>query len=191
MGKLILFNMTTPEGYFEGENGNLDWHHADAEFIAFAVEQLGQSEALLFGRQTFERMQAYWPTAEAFAGNPVIASLMESLPKVVVSKSMAGSDWKNTRFIKTDLLEQLLDLKQQSQKDLLIFGSAKLAHSLLELGLIDEYRLMVNPVLIGTGKFLFRQHERIQLKLTHTKTFDSGNVLLCYRIADVPKYVSL
>lgn len=183
--------MTTPEGYFADENGALDWHLADAEFNQFAIDQLNQSEVLLFGRKTFELMQAYWPTAQAFADNPAIAGHMEGKTKIVVSKTLAASRWNNTQFIATDLLDNLINLKRQSEKDLLIFGSSKLAHSLLELGLIDEYRLLINPILLGKGKPMFGQSEKIRFQLINSKVFTSGNVLLCYALADAAKYASL
>lgn len=191
MGKLILFNMVTPEGYFEDAGGSLGWHGVDAEFNEFAVAQLRQCSALLLGRKTFEMMQTYWNAPAAFENSLVICDLMRHTTKYVVSKSVNTSKWENTVFLNRNLYDGILTLKATSEKDILIFGSAALAGNFLELGLIDEYRLMINPVLLGGGKPLFKNHEnKIALKFVHSQIFESGNVLLCYAPVD-PKYLHL
>jgi dihydrofolate reductase len=191
MGKLIWFNMITPQGYFEGENGALDWHNANPEFTEFAIAQLEQSSTMLFGRKTFEMMEAYWPTEMAFKDDPIVAQLMNDTKKIVISKTTKSSHWKNTTFFNDDLTERIIALKQRSEKNILIFGSATLANSFMELGLIDEFRLMVNPILLGGGKPLFKHMDKaVKLKLIHSKIFESGNVLLCYTPTETPKYVS-
>ena len=184
--------MLTPEGYFEGQNGSLDWHNTDAEFTAFAVEQLEQSSALLFGRTTFELMQQYWPTPLALEKDPVVARLMNQIKKYVVSKSLDKTNWDRSEIIAADLLDKLSQLKHDSQKDILILGSAKLANSFMELGLIDEFRFVVNPLLLGNGNPLFKSRGHVvKLRLVHSKVFQSGNVLLCYNRVAKPKYQSL
>lgn len=184
--------MITPEGYFEGDNSVADWHCVDGEFTEFAIAQLQESEVLLFGRKTFELMQSYWPTATAFGNDPVVAGLMAEKLKIVISKTRHASDWSNTRFVNGNVLEEILRLKSNSQKDILLLGSAVLANSFMELGLIDEFRLMVNPVLLGGGKPLFKGHLcKTELELLQARTFASGNVLLYYKPRNEPKYLYL
>jgi len=185
MAKLILFNMVTPEGYFAAADGSLGWHCVDAEFNAFAIQQLRQSSALLFGRKTFEMMQACWNAPDAFENDPVVCDLMRNTMKYVVSKSFQVSEWENTAFLNRNLLDEILQLKATSEKDVLIFGSAELSRNFFGLGLIDEYRLMVNPVLLGYGKPLFKNIEnQIGLRFVDSQVFESGNVLLRYTPVD-------
>lgn len=186
---LILFNMLTPEGWFEGENGALDWHCTDADFNAFAIAQLEDCSGLLLGRKTFELLRDYWNSKTALANDPIVAKLMAGKIKYVVSKTLKTNDW-NARCLNQNLLENLLELKQQPG-NLLLLGSGSLANNLLELGLIDEYQLMINPVLIGGGKAFFRPSDRIKLQLLGCRTFESGNVLLSYRLSETPKYLNL
>lgn len=180
MRKVILFNMITLDGFFEGENQTLDWHNVDEEFEAFAIEQLNEADILLFGRTTYELMANYWPSLPV-ADDPVIAHKMNTISKIVFSKSMDKAEWENTRLIKDNIKEEITTLKNQSGKDIYIFGSAELASTLRDMDLIDEYRIMINPVVIGKGKPLFvNMNHRLNLKLHKIKEFNSGNVLLYY-----------
>lgn len=191
MKKLILFNSVTADGYFEDSKGLVGWHHADAEFNEFAIRQLNESGALLLGRKTFAMMQDYWTSVAAFENNPAVAVIMRDKSKFVVSGTINDSIWENTAFIGGDLFESIMQLKQQSDNDILMFASAALALSFRELGLIDEYRILISPILIGSGKPLFGQSdERIPLKLLHAQTFDSGNILLNYQPV-FQKYLTL
>lgn len=186
---LILFNMLTPEGFFEDENGALHWHCTDAEFNAFAIAQLQDCSGLLLGRKTFEMLRDYWTSENARANDAVVAQMMADKIKYVASRSLETNDW-NCRCLNKNLFESLLELKQQPG-NLLLLGSGSLAGSLLELGLIDEYRLMLNPVLIGGGKPLFRASGKVPLKLSGCRAFESGNVLLTYQLSEKPKYLTL
>ncbi len=182
MRKVILFIMVTLDGFFEGPNGELDWHNVDEEFNEFAKDQLNSVDVLLFGRRTYELMTSYWPTPSATRDSPIIAEKMNALPKIVFSRTLEKVGWNNSRLIKENIAEEISSLKQRPGKDLIIFGSANLAVSLIQMDLIDEYRIMVNPVVLGNGKPLFKGiHDRLNLKLLKTKTFDSGNVLLYYQ----------
>ncbi len=181
MGKIILFNMVTLDGFFAGPNEEIDWHHVDGEFNEFAIAQLNSAGGLLFGRATYQGMASYWPTDMARTNDPVVADKMNTLPKIVFSKTLERADWNNTRLVKGNVAEEISKLKQQPGRDWLLFGSADLASTLTHLGLIDEYRVMVNPVVLGSGKPLFKDVEdRLNLKLVSTKAFRNGNVLLCY-----------
>ena len=181
MRKLIVFNMVTVEGYYEGADGNIDWHNVDEEFNEFAIKQLDSVGAILFGRVTYELMASYWPSAAALKDDPIVAGKMNSSPKIVFSTTLSTVDWQNTRLIKADLAEELTQLKQQPGKDLIIFGSGKLTANFTQLGLIDEYRIIVAPVVLGSGHPLFMDLDQpLKLNLLRTRPFKSGNVLLYY-----------
>jgi dihydrofolate reductase len=181
MRKVILFMMVSLDGFFEGPNHALDWHNVDAEFNEFAIHQLNEVDVLLFGRKTYEMMASYWPTPAATKNDPIVAERMNNLPKLVFSRTLQKVEWNNSRLIKENVAEEISKLKQQPGKDMAIFGSSDLSVTLAKLGLIDEYRIMVNPVVLGNGTRLFAgMNHRLNLKLVKTKSFSSGNVLLYY-----------
>jgi len=181
MRKLILFNMVTLDGFFEGPNHEIDWHNVDEEFNDFAIEQINRVDVLLFGRMTYEGMASYWPTPAAISDDPIVAKKMNTMPKIVFSKTLEKVEWQNTRLIKENIAEEISKLKQQPGKDLIIFGSADLAATFIQHGLMDEYRIMVNPVVLGNGQPLFKGiKDQLKLKLLETRVFRSGNVLLYY-----------
>jgi len=183
MRKLILFNMITLDGFFEGPNQSIDWHQVDDEFNEFAIEQIETVDAILFGRVTYEGMASFWPTPFAIETDPIIAEKMNSMPKIVISHTLEKAEWNNTRLIKENVVEEITLLKQQPGKDLIIFGSANMAGSLMEHDLIDEIRVIVNPVVLGSGTPLFSDiNKPLNLKLLKTRTFGNGNVLLYYQI---------
>jgi dihydrofolate reductase len=190
MRRLFLFMMVSLDGYFEGPNHDLSWHVVDQEFNRFAVEQLKQIGALLFGRVTYELFEDYWPKAgrdpTTSREDLAIAHMIGDVEKIVFSKTLADvketDGWKNVRLIREAQPEEINRLKQLSGKDIAIFGSNELATNLFRMGLIDELRIMVNPVVIGNGNPLFRgASDRVKLNLVRTKTFRSGNVLHYYR----------
>lgn len=184
MRKIVAFLVATVDGYYEGPNQEFDWPVVDDEFNQFAVQQLDEADTLLFGRATYEGMAAYWPSPAAQENDPEVTGRMNGLPKIVVSRTLEQADWANTRVIKDDVAGELTKLKQQPGKNLLLLGSSDLTVSLLRMGLIDELGIMVNPVILGDGKSLFRTaDDRISLKLLRTRPFSSGNVLLYYQPA--------
>ena len=187
MRKVFLFNMITLDGFFEGPNQDISWHHVDDEFNEFAIEQLNEIGTLLFGRVTYQGMASYWPTEFAIRDDPIVAGLMNSLPKVVFSKTLDKAEWNNSRLVKENIAEEILKLKQEPGKDIAIFGSSDLAVTLADAaqssgsGLIDEYRVIVNPVFLGQGTPLLKGIKaKLNLKLLKTRIFKSGNVLLTY-----------
>jgi len=184
MRKIIFFMLTSLDGYFEGLDRDINWHNVDEEFNEFAVQQTSEFGALLFGRVTYELMAGYWPTESAKRDDPIIAGLMNSLPKIVFSTTLEKAGWNNTRLVKENVAEEVLKLKQQTGKDIAIFGSSDLTVALTQIGLVDEYRIMVNPVVLGEGKLLLKgTQNKLDLKLVKTRTFKSGNVLLYYEPA--------
>ncbi len=181
MRRVLFFMMITVDGYYAGPDGGIDWHNVDGEFNDFAIAQLNEVDTLLFGRETYELMASYWPTRDAVQDDPVVAGKMNSLPKIVFSTTLGDVTWQNTRLIRDNVAAEVKRLKQQEGQDLLILGSSKLASTFIDQGLLDEARLMVNPVALGRGKSLFAGiNDRLKLRLTKTRTFGSGNVLLYY-----------
>ena len=182
MRKVFLFMMVTLDGFFEGPNQEIDWHNVDEEFNEFAINQLHDVDMLLFGRVTYEGMASFWPTAFAKENDPIVAEMMNTIPKIVFSKTLDKAEWQNTRLVKENVAEEISKLKQQPGKDLAIFGSSDLAVSLIEMGLLDELRIMVTPVVLGNGKPLFKGiNDKLNLKLLKAQPFRSGNVLLYYQ----------
>jgi dihydrofolate reductase len=181
MGKLILSNFVTVDGFFEGQYQELDWHQVDDEFQQFGIQQLNAAETLVFGRKTYEVMRNYWTTKEAMLNDPIIAEKMNACKKVVFSNTLSRVAWTNSVLTKSNIEDVIADLKDKSDKDILIFGSANLSSTFQRLNLIDEYRVMVNPIILGAGIPLFKpDNGRKHLKLIHTKTFTSGMILLSY-----------
>ncbi len=182
MRKLISFMVVTLDGYYEGPNGEFDWPNVDDEFNEFAISQIRDIDTLLFGRVTYDGMASYWPTPEAFEGDPEVAGYMNDIAKVVFSSTLATAEWQNTTLVTGDAAEAVAELKQQDGKYLALFGSPHLTVSLLEQGLVDELRVMVHPILLGAGKSLFSSLDRrVPVELERTTVFHSGNVLLQYR----------
>lgn len=181
MRKVIFFMLISLDGYYEGPKNDISWHNVDEEFNEFAIEQLNSVDMLLFGRVTYEMMAGYWPTPAAIKDDPIVAEKMNSLPKIVFSKTLSTAAWQNTQLITDDFSAEVAMLKQLPGKDLIIFGSSDLAVSLIQYNLIDEFRVMINPIVLGGGKTLFHgiQNE-FKLKLLKTRQFKSGNVLLYY-----------
>lgn len=184
MGNVISNMMLSVDGYVEGADGTIDWHRADGEHSAYAAQLLDSAGALLFGRVTYELMASYWPTDEAAASDPAIAERMNRMPKIVFSRTIDRVSWQNTALTAEASMEEVSRLKRQFDKPLLILGSAKLMSSFANLGLVDEYHVIVNPVALGKGTPLFQGlRDRLHLELIAATPFRSGNVLLRYRPA--------
>jgi len=184
MRKVIVSMMVTLDGFFAGPNGEIDWHVVDEEFNEYANDFLSSVDTLLFGRVTYQLMADYWPSPSATTDDPIIADKMNQLRKIAFSKTLEKVEWNNSRLVKGNIAEEIAKLKQQPGKDMAIFGSGSIVSTLTQLGLIDEYRIMVNPVVLGNGKPLFKDiHDKLNLKLLRTKTFRSGNIMLCYQPA--------
>ena len=182
MRKLISFMVITADGFTEGPEGEFDWPNVDEGFNEFAVSQIHDLGALLFGRVTYEGMASYWPTPQALEDDPVVTDLMNRVPKYVFSHTLSSADWANTTLVSGEAGPAVAKLKQEDGYDLAVVGSAKLTASLIEQGLMDELRVMVNPVLLGGGVSLYSAiTQRVPLTLLRTTVFPSGNVLLVYR----------
>lgn len=181
MRKLGVFNLVTLDGYIAGEGGDISWHMVDEEFQELAKAASNSGNTLLFGRKTYQLMESYWPTPEALKNDPVVAHGMNAASKIVFSRTLKKVDWNNTRLVKDNMMEEVRKLKQQPGKDLTILGSGSIVSQLAQEGLIDEYQVLLNPVVIGQGKTMFEGiKKKIALKLVKTRTFGNGNVLLTY-----------
>ena len=165
MARLIMWNLMTLDGFVEGPNRDISWHSDvwGEELEQLSVEQLNAAGALLFGRVTCEA-----------------ADFMNAAPKYVFSRTVKKSDWNNTQMLSADVPETVARLKRDSAKDIFLFGSADLADSLIPHGLIDEFRIAVNPVILGGGTPLFKQGQKIKLKLLDSRPLSTGIVILRY-----------
>jgi len=185
MPRLTVFSQVTMDGYFVDASGDMSWAHKDrqdAEWNEFVAGNATAGGQLVFGRITYELMASYWPTPLAAQNDPVVAERMNHLPKVVFSRTMEKASWNNTTLLKGELAAELRTMKQQPGKDLAILGSGSLVSQLAPEGLIDEYQIVVNPIVLGQGRTIFEGvRERLALKLTNTRAFGNGNVLLCYQ----------
>ena len=179
MRKLIMWNMVTLDGFFEGAHPwDLDFHSVGwgEELQRFSNEQMSAADLLLFGRVTYEGMANHWPSAKGET-----ADRMNAIHKVVFSRTLASAEWANTRLVSTDAAEEVARLKQEPGGDILVFGSADLCASLTRAGLIDEYRLGLNPILLGEGRPLFgRGTDAATMRLLEARPLQTGCVLLRY-----------
>jgi len=184
MQKLLVFNLVTLDGYFAGLGGDISWHHVDEEFQEFANKNSNAGATLLFGRVTYQLMASYWPTPQAIKEDPIVAQGMNKAQKVVFSKTLAKAEWNNTRLIKDDMLGEVRRMKQGSGVGLTVLGSGSIVSQLTQEGLIDEYQILLNPVVLGEGKTMFEGiKKQPTFKLTGTRTFGNGSFLLTYSAA--------
>jgi len=177
-----MWNLMTLDGYFEGtKKWDLDFHNIvwSDELEQLSIQQLKSCSTLVFGRITYEGMAAYWTTV---TGEVEVAGFMNSIPKIVFSTTLQKAEWNNTRLVKGNIEQEIAVLKQ-SGKDSYIFGSADLSATLMKLGLIDEYRICVVPIILGGGTPLFKIiPEQVKLKLVESRSLKSGGVILRYEI---------
>jgi dihydrofolate reductase len=180
MGKIIVFNFITLNGFFEGKGKDSSWHVHGQEENEFAVEMLNKGGTLLFGRVTYEMMAGYWTSDFALQNDPKVAEGMNRAEKIVFSRTLQKADWNNTRLIRDNILEELRKLKE-SGEEMAVLGSGSIVTQLAENNLIDEYQIMVDPVVLGEGTSIMQGISRkINLKLKDHRVFKSGVVLLIY-----------
>ncbi len=185
MRRLIVFNTVSLDGYFTGSDGDLGWTHTahgdDPEWQAFVDSNAKGGGTLLFGRVTYEMMVGFWPTPAAREQFPAVARGMNESPKVVFSRTMQRATWSNTTLVKDGLAAEVRKMKAQSGKDLVILGSGSIVSQLAQERLVDEYQLVVHPTVLGAGRTMFEGVTKpLALRLTRTRIFGNGNVLVCY-----------
>lgn len=184
MPKLIAFNQVSLDGYFSDANGDIGWAHKDSgdtEWNAFVAENASGGGVLVFGRVTYELMASYWPTPMAMKNDPIVAERMNSLQKIVFSKTLDKVSWKNTKLVKGNIAAEVRKMKREPGNDMAILGSGSIVSQLAHEGLIDEFQIVLNPIVLGKGRTMFEGAKgKLALRLTKTRTFGNGNVLLCY-----------
>lgn len=182
MRRLIAFEQVSLDGFFVDANGDMSWaHKQDPEWNEFAASNASGGGALLFGRVTYEMMASFWPTAAAMERMPAVAEGMNNMPKVVFSRTLEKASWKNTTLMKGDIAAEVRKMKNESGPGMAILGSGSIVSQLAQAGLIDELQIVVNPIILGKGRPLFEGVKgKLALKLSRTRAFGNGNVLLCY-----------
>jgi dihydrofolate reductase len=185
MRKIIVSEFLTLDGVYEapggeqslGDKGGWTFKYGSPEQMQFKMEELFNGGALLLGRKTYEGFAAAWPTITDESG---FADRMNSLPKYIASTTLTTAEWNNSIILKGNLADEISKLKDEAGHDILVFGSGELVRVLMELNLVDEYRLMVFPVVLGTGNQLFTPGVSAELTRVTTTPFASGVVVLTY-----------
>jgi dihydrofolate reductase len=185
MRNVILLMHVSLDGFVAGPNGEMDWIRFDDQLVDDVAELTATADTALFGRVTYQMMEGYWPTAadspDATKHDIEHAHWVNNAPKIVFSRTLEKVEWQHSRIVRDHIPEEIARLKQQSGKNLLMIGSTATAHTFMQLGLIEEYRINVNPVVLGSGIPLFAGiQDAINLQLVQAKTYASGVVGLHY-----------
>jgi dihydrofolate reductase len=196
MSRIMMFNRVSMDGYFADANGGLDWVVPEPELDAQAASGLGDTGTILFGRKTYDGFESFWPKAvddsptspaphgEARRSTDLRAMGMwiNNATKIVFSKTRKDVTWKGSKLVRELDPKMIAELKNQPGKDMIMFGSGSIASQLTEHGLIDDYWLVVSPVILGAGKSLFTNGTKhLKLALVESKSYPNGNVSLQYR----------
>jgi len=183
MRKIVMSNRVSIDGFFAGPNGEIDRFIRDPE-IDKALHEMMQPDTILFGRVTYQMFESYWPHVATDPNAPrearVLANELNEMTKVVFSETLKTVTWVNSKLVKGDVTKEVSKLKQGKGSDMVIFGSGTIVQQVEDEGLIDEYLIAVTPVVLGTGKPLFKDVKKFNLKLLETRDFNSDNVLLHY-----------
>src|SRR5438034_3091804 len=183
MGRISAYMQVSLDGYFAGPNGEIDWfkNNPDPEFESFSLERARGESTLLFGRTTYEMMASAWPSDEAHEDQPGMADVMAKSPKIVFSKSLREVD-ERPRWQNVELRRDIdADALRNDDRDFTTLGSGSIVRQLTRLGLVDEYSIVLNPILLGTGKNAFVGIDAAQLDLAEARSFENGLVWLTYR----------
>ena len=185
MRNLIFFMHTSLDGFVAGLKGELDWANIDDELFDFVATMTDTADTALYGRVTYEMMQSYWPKAgeqpNASKHDKEHSAWYNKVSKIVLSKTISEKGLDNTTIISGQLTDNINKIKKQDGKNILIFGSPRASQSLLNEGLIDEFWLFVNPIILGQGMPLFKDITgTTKLKLVDSKTFACGVIALHY-----------
>ncbi len=181
MRKLTCFNFVSLNGFYKGANEDLSWHNHDEEGARFSEENLKGGGTLVFGRVTYQMMEKSWTSEALIKALPKVAEGMNKAEKIVFSNTLQKVDWHNTTLIKGDMIHEMKKLKQMPGNDMCILGSGNVINQLADHNLIDEYQLLVNPLVLAEGTPLFKDMKHnLKLRLKSTREFKNGNVLMCY-----------
>ena len=186
MRQLAVFNNITLDGFFTDMKNNMNLFHRenDPEWEKFATENASARNAtLLFGRRTYEMMKSFWPTEEAKKVMPEVASAMETMEKIVFSRTLKDPGWSNARIISENLTDEVRKLKQETGKNLLIMGSGSIVSQLTKERLIDRYTMVIWPIVLGAGRTMFEGvDDVISLQKVDQRTFANGNIVATYEL---------
>jgi dihydrofolate reductase len=188
MRKIIALIHLSLDGFASGPNDELDWISYDKELESYAHSMQDRTDSVIWGRRTYEGMKSYWPTVPSDPNSDAAAlehaHFLENATKIVVSRTLERIEWPgtgNTILIKDNIVDEINAIKQQPGKDIWFLGSTKLAQTFMQHDLIDEYRLNINPTILGEGKLFFTDvNRKIGLKLLEAKTLQSGVILTRY-----------
>lgn len=187
MRQVILQIDVTLDSFISGPNGERDWATTDEEMNQDALILLSKTDTILLGRLVYEQFVKYWPFADVSVPSTVgrIASQINYATKVVFSRTLdkvEWGQWNNARLVKGDVGQAISEMKSQPGKDLLLYGGADILSMFIQSGLVDEYQLRLYPVILGSGKNLFKEiHNMVDLNLVKTKSYQNGVVLLVYQ----------
>ena len=186
MPRLNMFNSVSLDGYFTDSNNDMSWAHAGGdsdEFQEFVAGNASGASTLIFGRVTYEMMATFWPTQMAAQQMPEVAAGMNKAPKYVFSRNLKKAGWANTTVLNGDPAAEIAKLKRADMPGLTILGSGSIVKQLAAAGLIDDYQLMVCPVILGSGRTLFDGLPgRPVLRLANSRAFKNGKVFLHYSV---------
>jgi dihydrofolate reductase len=186
MRTITMFNRVSVDGFYAAADGSIDWFIPDPHVDRAVHETGGKPYTVLFGRVTYQLFESHWPKAAADPDAPEqarkLGKELTEMPKVVFSRTLNKVGWANSELVKGDLVQEVKRRKQEDGPDIIIFGSGTIVQQLADEGLIDEYLIVLTPVVLGAGKLLFRDVRRFNLQLVEATGFDSGNVLLHYRL---------
>jgi dihydrofolate reductase len=190
MRKIIVTMWTTLDGFIAGPNGEMDWVGAfyDEAMGNYEYDLVSAADTLLLGRVTYQSFAGAWPhvpeNPNAQKGEVEYAHRLNAMRKIVFSRTLPHAEWNNSTLLKEIVPAEFNTMKQEPGRDMVIYGSASIVRALTNLGLIDEYQLLVHPIVIGSGKPLFKDIEhKVNLKLINTRTHPSGVVILYYQPA--------
>ena len=188
MGRVTAFVHVTVDGFFAGPGGEIDWFKAirkDAEYDAYTHEQSESGSTLIFGRTTYEMMKSYWPTPEAIKTDPQMAKVVDHSPKLVFSRSLRsveeGPNWKHIELVHAIDPAAIRKRKREAKDEFTILGSGSVVQQFANEGLLDEYALVVVPIVLGAGKPLFKGVKKTDLELDESRSFKNGLTVLTYR----------
>jgi dihydrofolate reductase len=189
MRKLIISMNLSLDGFLSGPRGELDWHFESwNEAMGYILlEQLNDADTILLGKNTYEAMSAYWPVRPCETDFPrqdlAIADRMNQYRKIVFTRSDSTPSWNNSMFTQGEPGEEIPQLKKKTGKNIILYGSGRLATAIIQLRLADEYLLWIHPVILGNGRMLFNNiNERVHLKLVRSVPFETGVVAFSFEV---------